>query len=83
MRGTIDSVRAKAKRELINIIKVVAGKKAYDPPLELRKNELRFLYKLRSNTTYTESLKTFDNREDQNCKENEVTTKPPDQQEYT
>ena len=35
--------------------------------LELRRNELglRFLYKLRSNTTYTEFLNTLDNREDQ------------------
>ena len=35
---------------------------AYNPPQELRRNEqgLRFLYKLRSNTTYTESLNILD-----------------------
>ena len=39
-----------------------------EPPLELKKNELslRFLYKLRSNITYTESLNTLDDRDDQN-----------------
>ena len=34
-----------------------------DPPLELRKNNLglRFLYKLKSNTSYIETLNTLDN----------------------
>ena len=47
----------------------------YDPSLELRRNELgvRFLYKLRSNTPFTESL---DDREDQNYKENKGETRP-------
>ena len=52
--------------------------KAYDPPLELRRKELglRFLYRPRSNTTYTESLNTLDEREEQNYEENEGATKP-------
>ena len=39
---------------------------ACDPPLGLRSNEwgLIFLYRLRSNTTYTGSLNTMDDRED-------------------
>ena len=42
--------------------------KAYDPTLELRRNELglRFLYRLRSTTTYTDSLNILDVREDRN-----------------
>ena len=38
----------------------------YDPHLELRRSEvgMRFLYRLRSSTTYTESLNTLDDRED-------------------
>ena len=41
---------------------------ACNPTMELRRNELgpRFLYKLRSNFTYTESLNILDDREDQN-----------------
>ena len=51
---------------------------AFDPPLELRMNELglRFLYRPRSKTTYIESLNTLDDREDQNYEENEGATKP-------
>ena len=43
-------------------------KEAYAPHTQ-QKNELglRFLYKLRINTTYAESLKTLDDREDHNC----------------
>ena len=43
-----------------------------DPPRELRKNELglRFLYKLKSNISYIETLHTLYNREDQNYEEN-------------
>ena len=55
--------------------------KAYDPPIELRMNELglRFLYKLRSDTTYTESLNTWMTE----CiKTMKKTKKQPDQQEY-
>ena len=46
-----------------------------DLPLEVRRNELglRFLYRLRSNTAYIESL---GDRENQNYEENEGTTKP-------
>ena len=51
---------------------------AYDPTIELRRNKLglKFLYRLRSNTKYTESLNTLDDREDQNYEENKGTTKP-------
>ena len=44
---------------------------ACDPPhLELRRNELgqRFLYKLKSNSSYIETLNTLDNNKDQNYK---------------
>ena len=34
------------------------------------------MYKLRSNTTYTKSLNTLDDREDQNYEENEGATRP-------
>ena len=49
---------------------------AYDPLLVLKNNELglRLLYRLRSNTTYTEStesLNTVDDIEDKNYEENE------------
>ena len=37
---------------------------------------LRFLYRLRSNSTYTEFLNTLDNIEDQNYVGNEEATKP-------
>ena len=49
---------------------------AHDLTLELRRNELgmRFLYRLRSSTTYTESLNSLDDREDQNYEENEGAT---------
>ena len=40
------------------------------------KLKLRFLYRLRSNTTYIESLNTLDYREDQNYDENEGATEP-------
>ena len=41
---------------------------ACDPTMELRKNELglRMLYRLRSNSTYTVSLNTLDDRKYQN-----------------
>ena len=42
-----------------------------DSPLELRKNELELLYKLKSNTFYIETLNTLDNKENQNYEENE------------
>ena len=43
---------------------------ANNPHLELKRNELalRFLYKLESNTSHIETLKTLDNREDQTTK---------------
>ena len=46
---------------------------ANDSPLELRRNELRlrFLYKLKGNTSCIEMLKTLDDREDQKYEENE------------
>ena len=34
------------------------------------------MYKLRNNNTYTESLNTLNDREDQNYEENEGSTKP-------
>ena len=45
--------------------------------MKLRRNELRlrFLYYLRRNSTYTESLYTLDDRDDQNYVENEGATK--------
>ena len=51
---------------------------AYNLPLELRSNELGliFLYRLRNNATYTESLNTLDDRKNQNYKKNEGATKP-------
>ena len=50
---------------------------ACDPAMELRRNklELRFLYRLKSNSTYTESLHTLDDREDQNYVSNKGATK--------
>ena len=52
--------------------------KTNDPPLELRKNELglRFLYKLKSNTSYIEILNTLDDRENQNYEEKVRSIKP-------
>ena len=46
--------------------------------LVLRRNKLvlRFLYKLKSNTLYIETLNTLDDREDQNYKDNERSIKP-------
>ena len=43
-----------------------------DPTMELRRNELRlrFLYRLRNNSTYTDSLNTLDDREYKNYVEN-------------
>ena len=48
------------------------------PPLELRRNELelRFLHKLKTNSSYIETLNTLDNNKDQNYKENERSIKP-------
>ena len=53
-------------------------KEACDQPIELKRNELglRFLYKLRSSTTYIETINTFDDREDQNYEENKGATRP-------
>ena len=50
---------------------------ANDTPLELRRNELgqRFMYKIKSNTSYIEILNTLDDREDQNYEENESSIK--------
>ena len=41
-----------------------------DPPLELRRNELglKFLYKLKNNTSYIETLNILDDREYKNYK---------------
>ena len=49
-----------------------------DPPLKLKRNELglRFLYKLKINTSYIEIINTLDDSEDQNYEENERTLKP-------
>ena len=49
-----------------------------NPPLELRRNELglRFLYKLKINSSYIETLNTLDENEDQNYRENERLIKP-------
>ena len=48
------------------------------PPQEIRKNKLglRLLYKIKSNTSYIETLNTLDDREDQNYEENERSIKP-------
>ena len=45
--------------------------------MELRKNELelRFLYKLKSNISYIETLNTLDDREDQNNEQNDKSIK--------
>ena len=44
----------------------------------IHRNELRlrFLHKLKINTTYTESVNALDDREDKNCKKNEKTMRP-------
>ena len=49
-----------------------------NPPLEIRRNELglRFLYKLKVNTSYIETLNTLDDREDENYEENKKLIKP-------
>ena len=49
---------------------------ANDSPMELRRNELglRFVYKLKNNTSYIHTLNTLDDSEDQNYKENEKIT---------
>ena len=80
----IDTVRPKAKR-VLNAIKVVPGKKwekdwksiRIYTPLEPRRKKLRlrFLYQLRDNTSYTESLNILDEREDQNYEESKGATK--------
>ena len=51
---------------------------AWDSTMKLRRNKLglRFLYRLKSNTTYTESLNILDDRKDQNYEENKGATKP-------
>ena len=51
---------------------------ANESSLDMRRNELglRFLFKLRSNPTYTESLVTQDDKEDYNYKKNQRTTRP-------
>ena len=50
----------------------------YHSPLKLKRNilGLKFLYKLRSKITYTESLNTFDDRENQNYEESNEAAKP-------
>ena len=55
---------------------------ACNPTMELRRNKLglRFLYKIRSNFTYTIFLNTLDDREDQNYVGNKGAT---NQQDYT
>ena len=49
-----------------------------DPSLELRMNELRFryLYKLKSNSSYICTLNTLDDSEDQKYGESERSVKP-------
>ena len=56
----------------VNQIKIANN----EPSLDIRKNELglRFLYKLRSNPTYMESLITLDDSEDYNYEDNERAT---------
>ena len=51
---------------------------ANNTPLKLRRKELglRFLYKVKSNNLYIETLNTLDDREDRNYKENERSIKP-------
>ena len=54
---------------------------ACDPTMKLRRNELelRFLYRLKSFSTYTVSLNTLDNIENQNYIE---TKEQPNQREF-
>ena len=51
---------------------------ANEPSLEKRRTELglRYLYRLRGNPTYTDTLVTLDNTEDYNYEENEKVTRP-------
>ena len=51
---------------------------ANDPPLELKRNTLglRFLYKLKSNTSYIETLNKLNDKDNQNYEENERSIKP-------
>ena len=65
-------------KETKNVTKESLHVVAYDSLLELGRNELglRFLYKLRSNTIYTKSLKTLNDRDNQNYEENKGAIKP-------
>ena len=51
---------------------------ANDLPMEIRRNELglRFLYKLKSSSSYIEILNTLDYNENQNYEENERSINP-------
>ena len=55
----------------------LACRKKNYPPLELRRNKLglRFLYKLKSNTSYIDTLNTPNDSDDQNYKENDKSIK--------
>ena len=51
---------------------------ANDPPLKLRQHKLglRFLYKIKCNTSYIDTLNTLDDSEDQNSEKNDRSIKP-------
>ena len=62
------------KTSLIKILNVEAN----NPSLVLRRNKLgvRFIYKLKSNTSYTESLNKLGESNNKSYEENERATKP-------
>ena len=68
----LDSLHRKGMRIYTRSL-ITSPVEANNPPLELRRNELglRFLYKLKSNTIYIDTLNKLGDREDQNYEENE------------
>ena len=73
----IDSIHREGIRIYTEIFRTSPVKalhvEANSQPLELRRNELglSLLYKLKSNTSYIETLNTVDNSKDNNYEENE------------
>ena len=55
--------------------RIIACRSIIHPGAKKERNKAEILYRMRSNTTYTESLNTLDDREDQNFKENEGAAK--------
>ena len=56
--------------------RIIACRSIIHPGAKKERNKAEILYRMRSNTTYTESLNTLDDREDQNYEENVRATKP-------